>query len=250
MPLTPQQVDAVEVLDWLLDIENHRREGRSVACAVALIRLALRYPGRHIEFRDFSPMSSRDQHMFIGGTIERFIQDDLYLRQLPWQIGNRDFAFVPPRIRRGDQLVLPSVPQDWWPDGDSLGHGLFTVQVERRPLPLTSEADRHNAESIRAAEDDRILDALERITEGTLSTRPVLPLPPAVDRILDDIAADRLAAPPTEPSTVDPVPLPTVAPSQKLRGAIARLHEVLAEREAKKATPITCWDHILNDEDD
>ncbi len=50
--LTIQQMGAIETLEWLFDPNEHRRTGRSLVTAIALIRIALRYPGRSIEIRD------------------------------------------------------------------------------------------------------------------------------------------------------------------------------------------------------
>jgi hypothetical protein len=81
--LTPAQRSAIETLEWLYDpTDGVRRQGRTTATAIALIRIALRYPGSSIEIRDHhaGPALGRRSTEEITHVISRMLDGDPVLR--------------------------------------------------------------------------------------------------------------------------------------------------------------------------
>jgi hypothetical protein len=92
MALSKLQKRAVLALDWLYSPDN-RREGRSYAQAVAMIRIAARNPGLWVEINDHASTEVADRHALEG--VLHLIHNDPYLRRwcerLPAQ--RRSFRF-------------------------------------------------------------------------------------------------------------------------------------------------------------
>lgn len=105
MPLTPIQLQAVPVLDWLFDQQGHRREGRSLVIAVGLIRQALRYPGSNIRYVDHYP--ERNQSDVIRNYITELI-DVPALARWDWSFQRDSFRLIAPEI-------TDAIPHDWLP---------------------------------------------------------------------------------------------------------------------------------------
>lgn len=109
VPLTPQQAEAVKVLDWLLDENEGRRTGRSTVMAIALIRQALRYPGRHVFYLDhtsgYPPV--RERALLVKGLVEGLVQRDPVLHGLPWAFRNTHFSLMADGI--------DALPHNWLP---------------------------------------------------------------------------------------------------------------------------------------
>jgi hypothetical protein len=110
--LTLAQRSAIETLEWLYDpADGHRRQGRTTATAIALIRIALRYPGFDIEIRDHhaSPGPGRRSTEEITRIIVSMLDGDPVLRS----------AYL---IRRGrltfnGEELAPLVFDHWLPQG-------------------------------------------------------------------------------------------------------------------------------------
>lgn len=79
MPLTlrPWQWAAIPYLEWLFD-DAARRSGRSTAIAVALIRLACRYPRTSVRYCDH--VFGRDAQQHVRLIVQELIQEDPLLR--------------------------------------------------------------------------------------------------------------------------------------------------------------------------
>lgn len=132
MPLTHKQIQAVQALDWLID-EDNRRDGRSIAFAVALIRQALRHPNVRVGYLDHvhaipsESLNSRGRQLireYIGGMISA----DPALQQCGWDLRERDFKAVT------EQPVL-----DWWPsEGVLQGQPPGRHLSEDSPLRLSA----------------------------------------------------------------------------------------------------------------
>jgi len=135
MPLTPDQLQAVGILDWLLDQEGHRRTGRSLTYAVALIRQALRYPGRNIYYMDhIGHISLRDMRHLSRSLIDYLTVEDPFLRLLTWRCQQQHFQLVTiPEETIVTRAAIPWPMHNWLP-ADSL-----LAETEERVLrPETS----------------------------------------------------------------------------------------------------------------
>ena len=84
LPLTDQQLRAIEVLEWLLDPRFNRRQGRTVATAIALIRIAARHPQQWIQAVDHSEVgaaaSNVDVRVALVDLIEVLVREEPLLR--------------------------------------------------------------------------------------------------------------------------------------------------------------------------
>jgi hypothetical protein len=113
VPLTPQQAEAIRVLDWLLDENEGRRTGRSTVMAVALIRQALRYPGRQIFYLDhtsgYPPV--RERALLVRGLVEGLVNQDPALHRLPWAFLNTHFS-----LTADSYGEIAALPHNWLPD--------------------------------------------------------------------------------------------------------------------------------------
>lgn len=129
MPLTPKQVDAVVALDWLLDNgDGSRRQGRTTALAVALIRQALRRPGQRIGYMDhLHAMPSESMHgrgeLIMRQIVGGLVHADPVLRTYGWDLAQHSFKAV---------LVNPVFT--WWPD-PSLFEGDLPLADDDGPVP-------------------------------------------------------------------------------------------------------------------
>ena len=113
MPLTPNQVEAVTALDWLLNDDDNRRQGRTTALAVALIRQALRHPNQRIVFLDHihaMPYMRERGEYIIRQYVEHFIRTDPRLQTFGWNVRPHDFG-----------AAVPAPVYDWWPDDSVFG---------------------------------------------------------------------------------------------------------------------------------
>lgn len=137
MPLNPRQVEAVVALDWLLDPGN-RREGRSLAMAVALIRRALANPNVPIAYLDHFGAASETQsnrlRQLCRDYVSNLIRNDPTLLRHGWRILEREFTFV--------GLPLQQPIHGWWPSDDALGDDRLLLQPEvpAQEPPLVEEA--------------------------------------------------------------------------------------------------------------
>jgi hypothetical protein len=128
MPLSNQQQHAVEVLDWLLSEDDvNRRTGRTVAMAVALIRQAVRHPGRFIRYMDHVPgLPIARQTDIVRNIVQRIIHHDRTVSRLAWTYRDRDFRM------EADRPALPN----WWPDQGALPEGPPPLGIPREvPRP-------------------------------------------------------------------------------------------------------------------
>ena len=83
MPLTDQQEQALQVLDWFAD-EDSRMTGRSFIQAVALIRAAARNPGRRVLIFDHFYLYDQGHSQINRRLLEQvasLVQADVHLRQ-------------------------------------------------------------------------------------------------------------------------------------------------------------------------
>jgi hypothetical protein len=113
MPLTDQQLAAVQVLDWLLDDSDQQRQtGRSMAFSIALVRKALREPGRQVYYVDHV-LGMERARFAQQGMVSALIHSDPSLRRLRWRFLNDRFNLVAD--------VPELIPVDWWPSADLLG---------------------------------------------------------------------------------------------------------------------------------
>lgn len=118
MPLNERQRRALEVLDWLHD-PYARREGRSLAIAVAAIRMACRYPRTRVYLFDHTNTSAGRQHVFL--LVRDLVDYDYRLRSFA------DFSL--------DSLTLnlPLSILDWMPpegflEGEARTRGRAAVE--------------------------------------------------------------------------------------------------------------------------
>lgn len=129
VPLTEMQQQAVAVLDWLLEDDDGRQTGRTMAIAVALIRKAMRYPGTTVHFFDHHRMTerlSRLSRVVVGPMIQYLIVNDPSLRQ-SW------FELREGSLRLRD--VIGYVPPDWvsWLPAESV---LESTRSDLQPRPM------------------------------------------------------------------------------------------------------------------
>lgn len=117
MPLTPRQLNAVRSLDWLLDSSDQQRQtGRSFTLAIALIRQALRYPGRDIYYTDHVPqIPHRDQIRLSHDIVQDLTERDPFLRLVGWTFRQRSFLAVLPEETIVASASIPFPIDDWWP---------------------------------------------------------------------------------------------------------------------------------------
>ncbi len=121
MPLTDQQRDAVQALDWLYS-PGGRRTGRTFAQAVALIRMAARFPGQKVTLVDHAQTLGAQRHIteHTRDIVERLVQADPEI-STHFQVREMSFWFSPemPRI------------EDWWPDQEiNLPNGVVEAELE------------------------------------------------------------------------------------------------------------------------
>jgi hypothetical protein len=73
--LSQQQLDALPILEWLISLDDRdRRTGRTLAIAVATVRMAAANPGRSYRFWDHS--GYRRQNEAVGDTIRSLLEAD------------------------------------------------------------------------------------------------------------------------------------------------------------------------------
>lgn len=106
MRLSKQQETVIEALDWLLD-DLYVGQGRTVALCVALIRVALRTPGRWIYYMDHFQPGNRAVVYHTRETIGAIIRGDALLDSLNWTFA--ESRFMVDRI-----APIPN----WWPEPD------------------------------------------------------------------------------------------------------------------------------------
>ncbi len=113
MPLNSQQLDALSALEWLLDPDN-RRSGRTLAIAVALVRVAGRHPGQWIEVVDHH--GRRESRDYLLRTIDLLLRNAL----------GQDYRL---RASGSDPAIMANrfIPSDWVPSEEVLNPS------ERRP---------------------------------------------------------------------------------------------------------------------
>jgi len=137
VPLTSNQITAIYALDWLLDVsEDRRRSGRSLAWGAALIRQALRHPGRRIAYCDhITSMGGEEgyenQRRIMYHVVRNLIARHPELDRLQWEFPNMRYFWL-----ASDQLV----DTDWMP----MPHGTMDPVVlgpepEPPPEPELSE---------------------------------------------------------------------------------------------------------------
>lgn len=107
------------MLDWLLDpSEEYRQTGRSFAISIALVRLALRYPGRWVYFIDHvQHLPQRNVQLIQRSYVRQLCSADWRLEGLPWEIGAERF-----RVLASDTDTYPIADQ-WFPSEEALAVG-------------------------------------------------------------------------------------------------------------------------------
>jgi hypothetical protein len=125
MPLTPKQAEAVNALDWLLN-EDARREGRTMAFAVALIRQALRRPRQRIAYLDHlhavTQMARDRAEATTREYVRHLIGRDARLRGIG---GIEQFEHY---LQSNGRVAI----YDWWPSDEALGDGIG-LQLDLEP---------------------------------------------------------------------------------------------------------------------
>ncbi len=125
MPLTEDQLRAIQALDWLMDpSDNHRRSGRSLAVAIVLIRHALHYLGQDIHYTDHIPaIPQRQQQDIMRPLVEGFINHDPFLQRLDWHCIQRSFRLVsiPEQTMHISGADIPFPIWAWLPTNEVLG---------------------------------------------------------------------------------------------------------------------------------
>jgi hypothetical protein len=140
MPLTANQIDTVRALDWLLDPEGQRRTGRTFALAIALIRQALRYPGRDIYYMDHvGGLAQRDMMHLCRNTIEAFTHRDPFLRHVGWTFRQRAFRATLPTETLVTSATIPMPPEGWWPDERAMEPTLANLLQDQEGDALVAE---------------------------------------------------------------------------------------------------------------
>jgi len=111
MPLNLRQIEAIPVLDWLLDTgDENRRGGRTTAFAIGIIRAACRTPGRSVPLVDHYA-TTREQQEMLFHVVEALVrQDDNLAPYATW-----------PNVRRYLQLALPRPLANWMPPASWFG---------------------------------------------------------------------------------------------------------------------------------
>jgi hypothetical protein len=139
MPLTQQQREAVRALDWILEPDEHRRTGRSFSQAVALVRVAARYPGTRFGCQDHAsslvrgPLGAQNTNRILLGYIRGLIERDdvleAHAHYASTVSGRESFWF--------DAAMSPIL--DWWPELEiSLPPTLEEHAVERLFTDVTT----------------------------------------------------------------------------------------------------------------
>lgn len=109
MPLNETQLRVLQALDWLFDQDIHRAEGRTLTLAVALIRQALRYPGRNVLYVDHHLGGAySDFGRLVGSQVRSLIEEDPQLSRYEWACQRDRFRVIAPDIT--DALPLNWVP--------------------------------------------------------------------------------------------------------------------------------------------
>lgn len=77
--LTPLEKEYLPAIEWLVDLDSYRRQGRTYLMAVAFIMAALKKPGMVIQVWDHAFRLARDFELgrrFILDTIERILHQE------------------------------------------------------------------------------------------------------------------------------------------------------------------------------
>lgn len=143
MPLTPDQMDALRALDWLFDGE--RREGRTTVIAVALIRLALQYPGREVVYLDHYLWGSHETMVHLmSDQLRSMVLTDPELSQLNWVFSRNGFRLITPEI-------TDTIPHNWLPYRDNPPPRVLSAlkaEADRQEKPRSVWDRLRNADSV------------------------------------------------------------------------------------------------------
>lgn len=172
MPLNDQQLAAIQALEWVLDNNLHRRSGRSVAMAVAFVRIAGRNPGTWVQVIDHHPGRAASDSLF--GTVVQLLMD-FDSAQESWSVDS------PQRAIRFQRNVLPP---DWTPSEAGLG-----LRAARR-APRPEEA----MQRMRRAPPQ-----LDPFVEINLRRPPAVSPPDAIDEEIAKMFGEPDAPKPKEP---------------------------------------------------
>jgi hypothetical protein len=128
MPLNSQQLDALSALEWLLDPDN-RRSGRTLAIAVALVRVAGRHPGQWIEVVDHH--GRRESRDYLLRTIDLLLRNAL----------GQDYRL---RASGSDPAIMANrfIPSDWVPSEEVLNPSERRAAPEAVPTPFERSLER------------------------------------------------------------------------------------------------------------
>ena len=107
MPLTNTQLQALCVLDWLFNQNEHRATGRTHVIAIALVRIALQHPGQRVHYLDHNNSPQR-RRQHIQEVIEELVATDPILATFEWDWQQDHFRLRTPG-------VTDVIPFDWLP---------------------------------------------------------------------------------------------------------------------------------------
>jgi hypothetical protein len=219
VPLRQIQLDALPILEWLLD-PTVRANGRSVAIAVATIRVACRNPGTRVLILDHAPGLGALQNMI--ALIRGMVRADPRLAR---------YVTFPTTTSLTVDLTVPI--RDWLPTEGWLGH---------EPSPSLEERARQRQMEMMVREDlgdEELTLAVERSQLGMSENYFEAGLQ----------AARRLIQ-------TGPVPQPGIHEPGILLSELEAPHR--PHLKSKKGTskpkveppqPRSSWDRILDDED-
>ncbi len=177
--LSTQQLAAIETLEWLLDEQSPRRSGRSVAIAVATIRVASRNPGNWVRIADHA--QTREASNYLTGVVHRMLIVDF---------DQNDFRIEP--TRPALQFLRPVEATNWVPSERALGRENFgpsTQQAAREAMlyrphllsTFTEQIGRANRSAIGMTQAYSGARDLEALTSALSAMRSMGTAPPPID---------------------------------------------------------------------
>lgn len=254
MPLTTRQHSALATLEWLLS-PNNRREGRTMAIAVATIRVAAARPGVRIPYTDHAGVDVA--RVNLSQTIEDLVRGDpriaahaLISREcLTLQLPRPIFEWLPPEIALSTlsarQAGRAAAERFDRPE-DSLSEHI-AAEIERQVNARLQAGARVSGININVQNErvDRELTPQELAAQREFNEmHSIRPRPPNPEEVSEDIFDSLSHLFEINQQVVEePTPSPTPVKAEEPKPA--------PKPRAPKApkVPKSAWDRLLDDED-